>query len=209
MIKCSRSVTLEFDGELSCHDMVVKKISCLTQLSHFPVHLTLPSFFPFYFIFTFFKFYFIFKLYNIVLVLPNIKMNPPQVYMCSPSWTLLPLHTIPLGRPSAPAPSIQYRASNLDWQLVSYMILYMFQWINFYLFIWLHPFLVEVCRIFSCSMWDLVPRSGIEPRPPALGAWSLSHWTTREVPLFYFFNLKYSWRSHPSWWRLCLWHNIS
>ena len=33
----------------------------------------------------FLKFYFIFKLYNIVLVLPNIEMNPPQVYMCSPS----------------------------------------------------------------------------------------------------------------------------
>ena len=32
----------------------------------------------------FFKFYFIFKLYIIVSVLPNIKMNPPQVYMCSP-----------------------------------------------------------------------------------------------------------------------------
>ena len=31
-------------------------------------------------------------------------------------------HSIPLGRPSAPAPSIQYRASNLDWQLISYMI---------------------------------------------------------------------------------------
>ena len=38
----------------------------------------------------FFNFYFIFKLYNIVLVLPNIKMNPPQVYLCSPSWTCLP-----------------------------------------------------------------------------------------------------------------------
>ena len=38
----------------------------------------------------YFLFYFIFKLYNIVLVLPNIEMNPPQVYMCSPSWTLLP-----------------------------------------------------------------------------------------------------------------------
>ena len=38
----------------------------------------------------FFNFYFIFKLYNIVLVLPNIEMNPPQVYLCSPSWTLLP-----------------------------------------------------------------------------------------------------------------------
>ena len=37
-----------------------------------------------------FFFNFIFKLYIIVLVLPNIKMNPPQVYMCSPSWTLLP-----------------------------------------------------------------------------------------------------------------------
>ena len=37
-----------------------------------------------------FLFYFIFKLYNIVLVLPNIEMNPPQVYLCSPSWTLLP-----------------------------------------------------------------------------------------------------------------------
>ena len=51
-------------------------------------------------LFCFFRFYFIFvsiayekiflKLYIIVLVLPNIKMNPPQVYMCSPSWTLLP-----------------------------------------------------------------------------------------------------------------------
>ena len=28
----------------------------------------------------FFKFYFIFRLYITVLVLPNIKMNPPQVY---------------------------------------------------------------------------------------------------------------------------------
>ena len=37
-----------------------------------------------------FLFYFIFKLHNIVLVLPNIEMNPPQVYMCSPSWTHLP-----------------------------------------------------------------------------------------------------------------------
>ena len=41
--------------------------------------------------------------------------------------SLLPPRTIPLGHPSAPGPSIQYRASNLDWRLVSYMILYMFQ----------------------------------------------------------------------------------
>ena len=46
-------------------------------------------------------------------------------YTCVPHpepSSLLPPHTIPLGRPSAPAPSIQYRAWNLDWQLVSYMI---------------------------------------------------------------------------------------
>ena len=39
----------------------------------------------FFLLLLFFKFYFIFKLYIIVLVLPNIKMNPPQAYMCSPS----------------------------------------------------------------------------------------------------------------------------
>ena len=31
-------------------------------------------------------------------------------------------------------------------------------------------------------MWDLVPCPGIKPRSPALGAQSLSHWTTRKVP---------------------------
>ena len=55
-----------------------------TVLSH------LLFFFVFFF---FFRFYFIFKLYITVLVLPNMKMNPPQVYMCSPSWTLLPPHS--------------------------------------------------------------------------------------------------------------------
>ena len=35
----------------------------------------------------------------------------------------------------------------------------------------------------SCSIWNLVLQLGIEPvGPPALGAGSLSHWTTREVP---------------------------
>ena len=46
-------------------------------------------------------------------------LNPPPSY--------IPPRTIPLGHPSAPAPSILYPASNLDWRLVTYMILYMFQ----------------------------------------------------------------------------------
>ena len=45
----------------------------------------------FCFLFYFFNLSFIyFLLYNIVLVLPYIDMNPPWVYMCSPSWTSLP-----------------------------------------------------------------------------------------------------------------------
>ena len=39
-------------------------------------------------------------------------------------------------------------------------------------FFWLH------CT--ACGI--LVPRPGIEPAPPALEAWSLNHWTAREVP---------------------------
>ena len=38
--------------------------------------------------------------------------------------------------------------------------------------------------VLSCSVWDLVPWSGFEPRPPALGSWSLSPWTTRKVSAF-------------------------
>ena len=51
-------------------------------------------------------------------------------YTCIPnpeSPSHLPPHTIPLGHPSAPAPSILYPASNLDWRFISNMILHMFQ----------------------------------------------------------------------------------
>ena len=45
-----------------------------------------------------------------------------------------------------------------------------------YLFIHLAP------PDFSCDLWDLVPWPGIEPWPPALGAWSLRLWTIRKIP---------------------------
>ena len=68
-------------------------------------------------IFLFFYLNYLFiLLYNIVLVLPYIDLNPPWVYVCFPSWTPLPTpYPIPLGHPSAPASSILYHASNLDW----------------------------------------------------------------------------------------------
>ena len=70
-------------------------------------------------------------------------------------------------------------------------------------------------RTLSCGMWDLVPKPGIEPGPPALGARSLRHWTTREVPTPFFLYFQSSmicshtqvyWiclhKSNPSLWNL-------
>ena len=34
----------------------------------------------------------------------------------------------------------------------------------------------------SSGMWNLVAQPGIEPGPPALEVWSLSHWTIKDVP---------------------------
>ena len=52
----------------------------------------------------------------------------------------------------------------------------------------------------SCSMQNLFflvaaymgsrNLPGIKPRPPALGAWSLSYWITREVPIIAILKLK-------------------
>ena len=84
--------------------------------------------FIYLFIYFYFNFYFI-LLYNAVLVLPYIDMNSPRVYMSSQSWTPLPSPTqYHLSRyPRAPAPSILYPVSNIDWWFISYMIVYMFQ----------------------------------------------------------------------------------
>ena len=43
------------------------------------------------------------------------------------SLSHLPPHNISLGHPCAPAPSMLYPASDIDWRFVSYMIVYIFQ----------------------------------------------------------------------------------
>ena len=60
-------------------------------------------------------------------------------------------------------------------------------------------------RHMACGI--LVPWLGIEPAPPALEAWSLNHWTAREVPFFFFkknqghplpfYRLNWSWGPLP------------
>ena len=70
---------------------------------------------------------------------------------------------------------------NLIFNLIFYVIyvIYLFR---------LRRVLVATCGIFffSCGMRHLVPRPWIEPGPPALGAQSLTQWTTREVPEYIF-----------------------
>ena len=79
------------------------------------------------FCFLTFYFYFI-LLYNTVLVLPYIDMNPPRC-TCDPKHeppSHLPPHNIPLGHPRAPAPSVLYPASDIDRWFDSYMIVCVF-----------------------------------------------------------------------------------
>ena len=62
-------------------------------------------------------------IYNIVLVLPYIDMNPHRctcvLHPEPPSH--IPPHPIPLGHPSATALSTLHHASNLDWPFVSHV----------------------------------------------------------------------------------------
>ena len=88
------------------------------------------KFFYFYFFFCFFFFNFILFNFTILYWFCHISKWICHRYTCVPHpkpSSLLPPHTTPLGHPGVPAPSIQYHASNLDWRLISYMILYVFQ----------------------------------------------------------------------------------
>ena len=85
--------------------------------------LSISCYFPFHF---FLSFYFYFTiLYWICHTSTCIHHGYTRVPHPEPP-SQLPPHTIPLGHLIAPAPSFLYPASNLDWQFVSYMILYMF-----------------------------------------------------------------------------------
>ena len=74
----------------------------------------------------FFLRFILFFNFTILYCFCHISKGVHHRYTCIPHpepSSLLPPYTIPLGRPSAPAPSIQYRALNLDWRLISYMII--------------------------------------------------------------------------------------
>ena len=76
------------------------------------------------FIFYLFIFYF-----TILYLFCHTLTETRHEYTCVPHPehpSHLPPHLIPVGHPSAPAPSILYHASNLNWKFISHVIIYMF-----------------------------------------------------------------------------------
>ena len=70
---------------------------------------------------------------------------------------------------------------------INFFSMYLFTYLAARVLVATHGIVHLRCRtwgIFSCSTRDLVSRPGMEPGPPALGVWSVSHWTTRELPTF-------------------------
>ena len=76
--------------------------------------------------FSFFKYKFIYFNWRLITLQYCIYFAIHQ-HESATGIHVFPSRTIPLGHPSAPAPSILYPASNLDWRFISYMILHMFQ----------------------------------------------------------------------------------
>ena len=73
---------------------------------------------PYPFSFFFFKFFIFFLILKSLILTCVPKHEPPSH---------LPPHNISLGHPHAPAPSMLYPASDIDWRFNSYMIVYMLE----------------------------------------------------------------------------------
>ena len=94
----------------------------------------------------------------------------------------LPPHIIPLGHPSVPAPSILYPASNLDWQFVSCMILYLFQCNSPNLFFFFFNGDVQLCALDTrCAqrLWARLPCRDLlqEGGAGLFRVWAQAHWS--------------------------------
>ena len=89
-------------------------ILCISVLS---VVISPFSFLIFFLRFKMFYFYFFLILKSLILTCVP-KHEPPSH---------LPLHNISLGHPHAPAPSMLYPASDMDWRFNSSMIVYMLE----------------------------------------------------------------------------------
>ena len=97
-------------------------------IGSFPLMDTLP-FFLFFLIYIYFNWRLITLQYcsGFAIYQHESTMGVHVFPILNPPPTSLPPYTIPLGHPSALAPSTLSHATNLDWWFVSHMIIYMFQ----------------------------------------------------------------------------------
>ena len=105
----------------------------------------------------FFVFYFIFKLYNIVLVLPYINMNPPQVYTCSPSLLPPPSPYHPSGSSQCTSP--KHPVSCIEPGLVTHFIYD----------------IIHISPMFIAALF-IITRTWKQPRCPSADEWIRKLW---------------------------------
>ena len=100
-----------------------KVMSLLFILVYFFLCVTWRYFVFYFFLFFIFFIYFMFLLFFFIilksLILTCVPKHEPPSH--------LPPHNISLGHPHAPAPSMLYPASDIDWRFNSYMIVYMLE----------------------------------------------------------------------------------
>ena len=117
-------------------------INLSAEMFPFLAHVLEPSLYLFIYFFNF-NFYFI-LLYNTVLVLPYIDMNPPWVYMPPQIWTLLPPPSPQHPSGSSPCTSPRHAVS---WNLL---------------------FKIKLMSVFV-KMWTIFPvTAAFPPRIPSL-----------------------------------------
>ena len=107
-------------------------------------------------------------------------MNPPQVYMCSPSWTLLPPPSPYYPSGAAQCTSPKHPVLCIEPGLATRFIHDI-----------LHVSLLNLLQYCFCfTFWVffghkagelLAPQPRIEPTTPCVGRRSPNHWTAREV----------------------------
>ena len=108
-----------------------------------------------------------------------VKLQPPSMHLCPCSlgrnfsvwFTLIFIYFIWLCQVLAAA----HWNFDLCWGML-----------DFFFFQFWHAESSCGTWTLSCGMWDLVPWPRMEPRSPALGAWSLSHWTTTYDIIWHF-----------------------
>ena len=114
--KRSRTINIEYKLVVTIREWELKNIEC--KITYDDILYNTANLANIFFLI--FIFYFI-LLYNSVLVLPYIDMNPPQVYMSSQSWTPLPPPTPYHLSGSSPCTSPRHPVSCIEQTGASYL----------------------------------------------------------------------------------------